>query len=459
MSVNQISSNQLLSITMLAIDKNSIDDLKKDLKLFDLNYMDPIKSNKLLSILIDRCMINDRKEAGMAIIERWKEDYFESEEYKTPFITNLFKYNIFRIEQLRFVAQIYDTISPDILLMGLMNCDQGPELANAFYRIIEVYGEFDYYKYELYHDEAVLTGNGMLQDLITLKFKQLSPTAPKPDWLIQWNGKIDNPQLDQIFNDPNKGKVIIPYYDQIPFPEVMDEVAPQIPSDDDIVNMLTSGYGELGTSKLDLEKQKNNLYQIIALGGLNKKIDLMNQVVKSQLRSTIQKDIEMLRILGPANPDLGGDLLDDHICNVYGGHRMFLCNCFVDLDDTLYGDDDLDFDQNGPIIDSILTDEKTVTNDEYAYWFTGTCDQCSLKIASKYHAVRRPLPFGGWKNQFCCFKCLKDYRNRHHRLDILMEQMIVIVEEIIKDNGIYDRIPRPTIDDIDNEEPPPLERV
>lgn len=452
MSIHQISSDKLFFITLLAIDKDNIDDLRNDLKLFKLTYMDTIKSNKLLSLLLDRCLINNRKKAGMTIIERWKEEYLESEEYKTPFITNLFKYNIFSIEQLQFVSQIYDTISSDVLLMGLMNSDQGPELANAFYRIIDVYGEFSYSKYELYYDESVLTGNVMLQDLITLKLKQLSPAAPQPDWLVQWNNKIEEPELEQIFRQPGKGQIIIPYYDQIPFPELTDEFAPQIPSNEEMIEILTSGYDQLGISQLDIQTQRDNLSQIIALGGLQKKIELMNEAVKEQLRSELQNDVEMFKILGPANPNLGGNLSDDNICNVYGGHRMFLCNCFVDLDDTLYGEDDLDFDQN-----LIVDNEEIIPNDEYAYWFSGTCNQCFLNIRSKYHAIRRPLPFGGWKGTFCSVKCLKEYRKQHHRLDILMEQMIDIVVEMLKENGVYDRIPRPTKEDDDKL--PPLERI
>ena len=97
---------------------------------------------------------------------------------------------------------------------------------------------------------------------------------------------------------------------------------------------------------------------------------------------------------GPICPDiishiLVADDIDDPVYK-YGGRRMLL--------DTLYEYDEY--------------------LDEYkSEWFTGNCQQCSLKIAYPHYAIRKPRFKGGWSGCYCSWECLKD------EMETLLQQL------------------------------------
>jgi thiol-disulfide isomerase/thioredoxin len=45
----------------------------------------------------------------------------------------------------------------------------------------------------------------------------------------------------------------------------------------------------------------------------------------------------------------------------------------------------------------------------YADWFTGNCQWCFGKIRRRRHAVRMPLPMGGWRGCYCDWSCVDDH--------------------------------------------------
>lgn len=88
---------------------------------------------------------------------------------------------------------------------------------------------------------------------------------------------------------------------------------------------------------------------------------------------------------GPICPDINPKILSiddvDDPMYKYGGKRMLL--------DTSYEYDEF--------------------VDEYkSEWFTGSCQQCHLKIAHEHYSIRKPRYKGGWSGCYCSWKCLED---------------------------------------------------
>jgi hypothetical protein len=100
----------------------------------------------------------------------------------------------------------------------------------------------------------------------------------------------------------------------------------------------------------------------------------------------------LFKAYGPLNMIKSSfDLDKTTICGKYGGCRMLLCNEFN------------------------CNEEENDFN-----WFTGSCDACQKEIKNYRHSLRIPLKDGGWKDNYCSFKCLpvdKDLK------EILREQL------------------------------------
>lgn len=120
-------------------------------------------------------------------------------------------------------------------------------------------------------------------------------------------------------------------------------------------------------------------------------------------------DVELLnRVLGQANPVVGADLGNDHECSKYGGCRMLLCLCM----------------------------EAQAEEDEFieGAWYTGACLGCHTRIAKPWHAVRQPLPGGGWQGCYCSTACMEPCA-----YDLMDTLLIQNLSDFLETTGIYDR--------------------
>lgn len=114
-------------------------------------------------------------------------------------------------------------------------------------------------------------------------------------------------------------------------------------------------------------------------------------------------DPELFRVWGPSNIQF--DASDDEIIDGSADHRMF-------------------------------TDDR-FTPEEQGTWFTGSCDQCWLRIKSVRYAVRKPIDSGGWRGQYCSWDCARiaceDY-------ELPSYEMTLFYEKQCNEFGIYDHL-------------------
>ena len=99
-----------------------------------------------------------------------------------------------------------------------------------------------------------------------------------------------------------------------------------------------------------------------------------NSLTLRDHRLRLEKSQLLDRLFGPANRRPEADLTRNDQCSIYGGCRMFLCQCFTDEDD--------------------------------ASWFSGYCQICLQKIKYFNWSLRLPRIGGGWSGCYCSFKHL-----------------------------------------------------
>lgn len=123
----------------------------------------------------------------------------------------------------------------------------------------------------------------------------------------------------------------------------------------------------------------------------------------AQLAKKRAEDPELFRVWGPSNIQLGAPAED--VLDGTADHRMF-------------------------------TDDR-FTPEEQGTWFTGSCDQCWLRIKSARYAVRKPIESGGWRGQFCSWDCARiaceDY-------ELTSYEMTRYYERQCHEFGVYDHL-------------------
>jgi hypothetical protein len=105
-----------------------------------------------------------------------------------------------------------------------------------------------------------------------------------------------------------------------------------------------------------------------------------DEVAKIIGRFRLGTDVELFRLFGPVNVQVNDQLHVDDVCSIYGGCRMFTCNCF-----------------EGSAYD--------ISEDRDNFWFVGYCKTCLDRIQNLRTAFRVPLPIGGWVGCYCSPEC------------------------------------------------------
>ena len=110
--------------------------------------------------------------------------------------------------------------------------------------------------------------------------------------------------------------------------------------------------------------------------------DELNRFIYVEYNKFVYTDINFFRWLGPANPLQidGRDYDSGTIDSEFGGCRMFISEHYD------YNEDDMIYDD----------------------WFRGACDSCHKRIRQRHHAVRMPIPSGGWQGCYCSCLCLRN---------------------------------------------------
>ena len=185
-----------------------------------------------------------------------------------------------------------------------------------------------------------------------------------------------------------------------------------LPPDRELAAMLLDALkGQVGIEMADQAVEQ--LTKRLAMAPFAEKLEIIQPIKEIAVGKELEDDIWLYRLYGPPNSQFYPTTEETSI----GGARMFSSVLF-----------DNDYDSG-------------ITSD----WFLGFCLQCDFRIRRRWHAVRIPVPGGGWRGCYCSWKCSRESLLEPNAFDeavnpdILTPALIDSVEQQIIGFGIQDR--------------------
>lgn len=387
------------------------ENLKYILHTVPLLQMTKAQQNSyLLFVLKSGYEIQDFEVAKIAI-EIWQQ--YNPGEEKYPITTSLYliQESPEYIQILKYVDSALN-LSYAYHAYKLTAFDSNAQISVAVDRLEKIYGEqpANLYKsiYDMCIEEYEKTGlcNTELLVYMEQKYRENAEVADTPSYMIS--------------EDP----FYFPFHSELM--SIIDGT--QEPSTDVMSEELDEQLLQYITGQLDL------IPEGLLIGGKENAQKTLVENFKSitteeklEQSKGLQTDIELFRILGPANPGiLEGGVSDDFDCPCmkYGGHRMFTCYEYEN------------YDADGEIIDESILYNKDYDSID---WFRGSCDNCLKSILFKQRAVRMPvLDAGGWKGCYCSWDCVIEDVIGGPEASLLVT-MIKQFNNMTYTNGIYER--------------------
>jgi len=396
-----------IAITVESIKNDNLKLLDDVLKIMPVENLTVKNQDTLLLTFLSLCTENERKEAAKLILERWNVIYPDND--KISILPRLFLNNKFDIYILSFLMSIYNDFTFVELMDEFSQWDVSPNVVTACSKADSIFGPQPLKTYELIRDNAIEHKNYVVEDYIIAKILEISPFAPKPDYIKNY--------IEEYFDE---------YKNKLPTEKELEELGEKeskketslegiiLPDDDEAVNMLTEGLIRWGISIEEINEAKKLLKEEIS-SSEEKKRELLLPIIKNQKEEYLDSDRLLFWIFGPSNPIIGQNLTLNTPSAKYGGCRMFLTNLF-------------DYDEEF---------------DYVADWFTGNCEQCLLRIRHRWYAVRLPRVHGGWEGCFCSWECVKekleDIEIDQMQPEILTHQLIEAYKIKTEEIGIQDR--------------------
>ena len=401
-----ISQGQLaIRLAITTIGNGNYEQLEELLEMMDLSQVDINNSDTLLAILLTHCWQYDQPEAARVVLEQWRRVYPQLEEI--PFYAKLINLPYLNERALQFVmSKVYPEISLYKVVTELMP-DHATQISLALGRGTETFGQLSYEEATNLRQIADDALNAPIANFLYWTISQLAPYQNIPPWMRnftqQKNGSLTEP-WEAVTIDTDLKRLGT-------FEELYREpVVRKMPNMDLVGWMqLIERNSVLNEADIDLETTED----ILEAGG-QEAMSVRQRwwdIAQSRVR---QGNLTLFRFYGPANP------YPNEFDPVWGGSRMFL--------DVRHNNDGQDQD------DTRVTD-----------WYDGFCHQCLLRIRRRWHAVRMPLPGGGWAGCFCSWNCVRlasrtplDYE-APLEMDSLTEALIAQFEQQINAIGIQDR--------------------
>lgn len=386
-----------------AIQNDQTDILRKTLQTFPLYRLEVQRSDALLVRLLMIAFKYQRKEAVNVIVSAF-EDAQPNDQYRLPIAIHLFELMAIDEEALGFFVRSLENITFADVVDELVRYDSGDMTLQAIRRADDLFGEQTHHVYKTLLEMAQEFENDIVAGYLLTRVAETSAYAPVPSWVKNF-----------VEGSPQE-EAEIPYESEITLNDPNPTPQP-LPSNETLVELLTEGLIEQGISFENIDEAKDTLRTQLAISSNEEKAALAAPVLSAQDKEALVDDQDLFRILGPVNAYYDIDLTMNHKCSRYGGCRMLTCTCFANYD---YDDDFEDVD----------TDEID--------WFTGSCEQCHLKIARRPHAFRLPRVNGAWRGCYCSTKCAREALTDRGQA-MIIGAMITRIEGQLNRLGIQDR--------------------
>ncbi len=371
-----------------SIHDDDIDLSKKLLSTIPVQQLSKKISDKLLYDFLSISVLYNRTNIALLIFETWEIPY-PANRGPVSLYTRLYLSPRYSPDILKFCSKVYPTYTFSECIDELTYLDDDYNITVGCHKLLKVYGEQTKNTYINLADISK-DRNAVVYNFIISKLRKINDYAEIPDYMIGPN----------IL--PQESEIVVPEY-KMP--------AYNIPSDEKMADMMLEGMKDFGFVIDQIESARNMLMIKISTSTLSEKKKLLEPIFELKFKEeTLQKDTTLFALFGPSNPHYGSTREEME----YGGARMLLSGAYD------YDDDNEDYQLD---------------------WFSGYCWQCNLRIRRRWHALRRPVPHGGWKGCYCSFECLNEGIERSDTDEIVNRLLADIFEEQIENIGILDRIP------------------
>lgn len=367
-------NTQILETLRASVASNDLQTIQLILGKIPLENMEINTTDNLLLFLLNSAFSGNASAAVNLLLNTW--DQLEAEDEKSLSIfPRLFTLNKLKDNILQFVVLSMKSQCYEFVISEFIEFDNNTQLLPSYARVDEMYGKQSNETYKKLYQYALDKDNNVMAAYLKKKYFETNPYAQIPEWVYDFEGNYDFEPIEYKYE-----------YNATKLPKARDVLSQipkisfepfKLPSIEESIDILTSGFQDLSVQELD--NIKNDLFSKYKNMSEEQKMEILQPVLESQEIYNLKGNIELFRILGPVNPHYNTDLTLDHICYKYGGCRMLTCVCF-------------EHDEDEPLDD----------------WFTGICQKCGSKLRSRAHAIRKPLKFGGFVGCFCSTECIKD---------------------------------------------------
>jgi hypothetical protein len=297
-------------------------------------------------------------------------DDYEGDLY--PIIPTLFLEESIPFYILHYIMDsLRDVVSVEEVAIDLFEKGKGDKLCTALKNLFDMVGQPSGYTFRILTEEAMNSGNEIAIDFLSGLQSYYTDKTQVPKYMIEGEEIFYEKDLLELANDISQE-----IYDMNIFSE--DKL-----NRDACIDMMIKGLTMYGLEVMDMEGTKKILYDKVSNMNEEQLLDYMKYLFRDEYRKYFMEDMSLFNIMGPVHPRMEVEL---DLCQKFGGCRMLYCNCF-----------------EYHIFDPDSKSEKLLHGHE---WFKGKCDKCSRGIEKRCHAVRKPLPEGGWMGTFCSWNCL-----------------------------------------------------
>lgn len=372
-------SNELLHLLGIYAKNNDIDKISALMLKIPLEQMDDTASDKLLIYILNNCFLGDASDVALYIINRFNELTPDSDKELSLF-TRLFTMRTLDDRVLSWIIPNMETECYEFVINELITYDATNTLLPTYQRATKLYSGTDNDTYQRLYTYALDQDNNIAAGYLKVLMAETNEFAPIPNWVYNFGEDLSINLKEYVYEyNPDllpKARDVLSRLPEIKFEEF------KLPTKEESINLLTEGLATSGLSQTEIETSKELLSKEFDSFDDEAKMKLLQPVIESLDIFELKGNVDLFRILGPVNPHYDSDLSLDHICYKYGGCRLQTCTCFE------FSDDENDI----PAED----------------WFTGVCQECNLRLRSRAHALRKPLPFGGWIGCFCSAECIRE---------------------------------------------------
>lgn len=370
-------SKIIIELLRNAVRSNDVELTTSLLSKIPLETMTESAAEKLLIFLLNAAYIGNAAMTAALIINQWNALTPDDDNSLSTF-TKLFRMIEIDNKVLSFLINNLETEGYDFVMIELINHDSDEKLLPTYKRINDVFGNQTLETYNKLYDLALNSDNDVAADFFKKQLIKVKPYAVIPEWVYDFKDKLN---IKETKNNYEYNPEILPKCVSLllRLPEIKFEPF-KLPNIEESIDILTANLNNSGIGIQNIEESKQKLTEEIRKMDNDKRMELLQPVIENQNIYNLDGNLELFRLLGPVNPHYDADLTYEHICYKYGGCRMMTCVCF----------------------------EQTEEDDPVDDYFVGFCMTCNLKLRSRAHAIRKPLPYGGWIGCYCSVQCLKD---------------------------------------------------